>query len=331
MPVIPTPLELAEKVPQNEAQRTFITQSRKSIEDILNGQDGRMILVVGPCSIHDADSAYAFAEKLKNLSKEVEDRFFIVMRTYFEKPRTGRGWKGFLYDPDLDGSYNIAKGLFSSRVILRDLCEMGLPTAAEFLEINTANYLVDFLSWGCIGARTCSSQPHRQLASALPLPIGFKNSTEGNILPAINGILSAKSSHIFLGMNEEGKFSRLMGKGNKHAHLVLRGGDLHPNYDPLSVADAMQKCENAGISTKIFIDCSHGNSGKCANNQISVFDAVMKQQNPKIAGVMLESHLEAGSQAITSDLRHGVSVTDPCLDWETTQRLILGYADASIY
>ncbi len=318
---IPTPHDLYAEIPLKEKHEAFVLSSRKTIEQILLRKDPRKILIVGPCSIHDEDSTFEFAKKLKNLSNRVSDRFFLVMRTYFEKPRTLMGWKGFLYDPDLDGTYDMVKGLRLSRKMLLTLTEMEVPTAAELLEINTAHYLSDLLSWGCIGARTACSQPHRQLAASLQMPIGFKNTIDGSVMGAIHGMMAANSAHYFLGLQPNGILSRIAAAGNPHVHLVLRGGDEKPNYDATSIAEAVAVCAEKNVLNKIFVDCSHGNSGKRPENQINVFESVVR--NPHVVGLMIESHLHKGAQPIKSSLKYGISITDPCLDWETTRDLIL--------
>ena len=322
---IPTPLELLDQMPLKPIQEEFIHTSRNTIKAILQGKDRRKILIVGPCSIHDEQATYEYALKLKYLSDDVKDHFFIVMRSYFEKPRTSMGWKGFLYDPHLDGSYDIAEGLFRSRQILLELAHMQVPAGSELLELNTAPYLADLLSWSCIGARTCSSPTHRQLAASLSMPIGFKNSTDGDVINAINGILSANTPQYFLGMDQNGNLNRIHAPGNPDAHLVLRGGDKKPNYDAPSIQEALERCRERRVLKKIFIDCAHDNSRKCPENQIKIFQSVMHENNPAVVGLMLESHLHLGSQPITPLLQYGVSITDPCLDWDSTETLIRNF------
>lgn len=322
---IPAPFELLSQLPLSEKARAFIERSRQTIKDIVQGKQRRRLLIIGPCSIHDVESVYEYAERLKELQKEVADSFFIVMRTYFEKPRTVKGWKGLLYDPFLDGSYDVAAGLRLSRKILVELADMQVPTGCELLEITTAPYLADLLSWGCIGARTCASAPHRQLAASLDMAIGFKNATNGCLTSAINGIVSAAEAHVFLGVQEAGQLTRIQAKGNPYCHLVLRGSDGGPNYDPLSVIKALKLCRLNSISERILIDCSHGNCGKQHELQSSVFESVSDyflSKEQTVMGAMLESHLLGGAQGIGSSLKYGVSVTDPCLDWQTTKSLI---------
>lgn len=318
---IASPNQVLQEMPLNPSHEAFVKRSRGTIENILEGKDQRFLLIVGPCSIHDVESTLEYAEKLKKLANEVEDKFFIVMRTYFEKPRTSKGWKGLLYDPHLDGSYAMEEGLRIARKILVTLAQNQLPAGSELLEITTAHYLSDLLSWGCIGARTCTSQPHRQLASSLNLPIGFKNTTDGNVINAINGIISASSSHIFLGLQKNGELSRIQTGGNPYCHVVLRGGDKKPNFDEASIFDAIKLCHDAKVSDKILIDCSHGNCGKKHRQQIPVFESVISSGAP-IMGSMIESHLKEGSQPLSQGIEYGVSITDPCLDWLSTEFLI---------
>lgn len=323
---LPTPRDLYQEIPLTEELATFILRSRKTLEAILCGRDRRRLLIVGPCSIHDPDSALEYASRLKALSDEVSDEFFLIMRTYFEKPRTLMGWKGLLYDPDLDGSYDIEKGLRITRHLLVEISKMGVPTGCELLEINTSQYYDHFLTWGCIGARTSASPPHRQLASSLNLPIGFKNSTDGNLDHSIHGILSAKLPHVFLGMDRNGQMIRMRSEGNPFCHIVLRGSMQKPNYGADDITHTVQKCISAKILDKIVVDCSHDNSQKEPARQMSIFESLITQilnGNKHILGIMLESHLERGAQLIRPNLRYGVSITDPCLDWESTARLIL--------
>lgn len=320
--------ELKKELPLLEKQQAFIQHTRKSINQILNGQDSRLLLIVGPCSIHNTESAVEYAEKLGNLSMEVSDTFLIVMRTYFEKPRTTSGWKGLLYDPGLDGSYDIEKGLYKCRKLLIDLNNLHIPTATEFLDPSAPSYFSDLISWGCIGARTAESQTHRQLASNLELPISFKNNTSGNVEIAINGILSAAISHTCIGVNEEGRTSIIKTKGNPSCHLTLRGSDLKPNYDPESICLSLELLEKAKLPKRLIVDCSHGNSGRDPLQQCNVFQSVIHQiieGNRNIKGLILESDINSGNQVIPADLstlQYGVSLTDACLDFKTTETLI---------
>lgn len=320
---IPAPLELLSEIRAEGHHLDFVARTRKEIEAILSGEDDRFIIVLGPCSLHDVESSLEYAERVRALADKVSDRFLLVMRAYFEKPRTSKGWKGLLYDPHLDGSYDVAYGLQLTRRILIKLAELQVPAGSEFLEIHTAPYFTDLISWGCIGARTVCSQPHRQLAASLPLPIGFKNTTEGSIACAVNGMVAASCPHIFLSLNESGTLERKEASGNPYSHLVLRGSSLRPNYDSASVQEALSLTMRAGVSKRIFIDCAHGNSGKRAERQKTVFEAIFEQNNPYIVGTMLESHLHAGHQPLSPQARYGISVTDPCLNWDSTHEMIL--------
>lgn len=330
---IPSPQEIIKAFPCSKEQGAFLAKSRQTLANILSGHDSRFLLIVGPCSIHDEASILEYAHKLKNLSKSVCDVFYLVMRAYFEKPRTSIGWKGLLYDPKLDGSDDIASGITLTRKILVELAEMQVPTASEFLDLASAWYFADLISWGCIGARTAASQTHRQLASLLPMPVAFKNTTEGSVDIAINGILSAALPHSFIGADFTGKLCRIKSKGNTHGHLVLRGSEQGPNYDPESIASTQRKLEEAGLSSNLLVDCSHDNSFRQYDRQAAVFQSVIKQyveNNANIRGVLLESHLHAGNQPIRQGIQkpiQGISITDPCLNWEATERLVQwGYA-----
>lgn len=326
---LPTPRQLKKVYPLTSDQKKFIQSSRKTISDILEGKDGRLLLIVGPCSIHDPESAKEYASKLKTLIDSVSSHFFIVMRTYFEKPRTTFGWKGMLYDPHLDNSNNMIEGLIQTRSLLRELAQMEVPTATEFLDPSIPQYIGDLISWGCIGARTTESQIHRQMASGLEMPIAFKNSTSGNVHAAVNGVLSATHAHTFFGINEEGQLTTLHTKGNKQAHIVMRGGEGKPNYDPLSILHALSQLKKHKLPCRLIVDCSHGNSHRKYEEQMVVFKSVIDQRiagNLGIRGLILESHLFAGNQILMqnkSSLKYAVSLTDPCLDWEATEQLIL--------
>lgn len=326
---LPTPQEVHTEIPRTPTHETFIDEARTTIQAILEGRDSRKLLIAGPCSIHDPESALEYAHHFKELATQVQNHFYLVMRAYVEKPRTITGWKGLLYDPDLDGSHNLAKGIRRARTLLSDLTDLRIPLASELLDGATAPYYADFLSWGCIGARTTTSPPHRQLASTLTLPIGFKNTTDGNVDHAIHGVLSARSRHTYLGLSHTGHIIRIHGKGNPHCHIVLRGGHDAPNYHPKSVLETVEKCEQAGIYPKVVIDCSHDNCEKRHLKQVAIFQDVIEQiaeGNESIVGLMLESNLLGGSQPISDILRYGVSITDPCLDWKTTHQLITSAA-----
>lgn len=323
-----SPLELKNQLPLNLCQKETILNFQNQIHQILKGEDPRILLIVGPCSIHRTDASLEYAEKMKILADDVADTCLIVMRTYFEKPRTGAGWKGFLYDPYLDGSYDIETGLYRSRKLLLDLCDLGVPAATEFLDPCTADYISDLISWGCIGARTAESQIHRQLASKFTLPISFKNSTSGDIEAAINGILVAAKPHTYLGNQENGFLSTIKTEGNSSCHLTLRGGFETTNYDPESISKALDSLQKADLPKCVLIDCSHGNSNRNPLQQAVVFQSIIHQiieGNKSIKGMILESELNGGNQPIPEDLatlHYGISVTDPCMDFTTTANLI---------
>lgn len=325
---LPSPHQIHQELPASSEQLSFIQRQRAIINDILDDKDLRLLLVMGPCSIHDLVSAKEYAQKLAQFAKDVEDTFLVVMRVYFEKPRTAVGWKGFLYDPLLNGSNDIQTGIRWTRKLLLDLTEMGVPTAAEFLDPCTALYVSDLVSWGCIGARTASSQVHRQMASGLPMPIAIKNTTDGNVNVAVQGVLSATSAHSFVAPNMLGQLAMVNTQGNTHAHIVLRGGEGQPNYDPQAIAGALNKLESARLPLRLIIDCSHDNSFKKHEQQSLVFQSVIGQiaeGNRCIRGLILESNLFAGNQHLASDpsmLQYAVSVTDPCLDWSSSEKLV---------
>ncbi len=318
-----TPKALKNKLPLFEHEK--ISSYRQTIEDILLGKDNRLLLIVGPCSIHDTAAAYAYAKELKRVADEVEDCFFIVMRTYFEKARTALGWKGLIYDPNLDGSNNMQKGLHLARELLLALTKLGLPAATEFLEPYTPNYIADCISWGSIGARTCQSPIHRQIASNLQMPIGIKNRSDGNIDIAVGACITAKEAQSFLTINDEGMLTQVTTTGNPLPHIVLRGSDQGPNFDHRSIATAAKKLKEANLTESIIIDCSHDNSEKNYARQEIVFSSVIEQvltgKSP-IRGIMIESFLEAGAQSEPLSKEIGKSITDPCLDWQTTEALI---------
>ncbi len=306
----------------------FIAESRIQAKAILNRTDRRKAVVVGPCSIHDKMSAIEYAKRFKELSKEVSNTLFLVMRVYVEKPRTITGWKGLIYDPHLDGSHDIQTGLIWARELLVALIEMKVPIATEFVDPLATYYFQDLITWGFIGARTSASQPHRQLASALKIPLGFKNSTDGNLDHAVNGVISAKTPHCFMNIDEEGRLCAVQSEGNPWGHIVLRGSHNIPNYDAVSVHHALKKLIQAQLPERIMIDCSHGNCQKDHEKQEAVFHSFIEQiqgGNESIFGAMLESHLEGGSQLLTEDpalLKYATSITDPCIDWKTTEELI---------
>ncbi|MBA2368758.1 MAG: 3-deoxy-7-phosphoheptulonate synthase [Candidatus Protochlamydia sp.] len=327
MPFLPTYQDLKNQPPLDPSIECFIHQNRQAIRAILNGSDPRLLLIAGPCSIHDTLSAKEFAYYLKSLSDSVQSRFLLVMRVYCEKPRTSTGWKGFLYDPLLDGSNDMLLGIKKTRELLCHLARMGIPAATEFLDPLTAFYYDDLISWGSIGARTSSSQTHRQFASGLQMPIGFKNGIAGNVSAAIEGVIAATQPHSYMGLNEHGRSVIIRTNGNPDAHIVLRGGEAQSNYDPSSISDAMNSLSFARLPIRLLVDCSHHNSEKKYENQPLVFQSVIKQiieGNENIRGIMLESHLHAGNQALKTpgDLLYGISITDSCLDWNSTRHLI---------
>ena len=321
------PLTLKNQLSQSTDNESFIKKSRSIASDILLGNDPRIVCIVGPCSIHDVKSARDYAERLKYLSHEVKDSLFLVMRVYCEKPRTKGNWKGLLYDPDLDGSNDIAKGLFLTRRLLLDLTTLEVPCAAEFLDPLAVSYFDDLITWGFIGARTASSQTHRQLASSFAFPIGFKNNVYGEIDSAINGILTARQPHVYLGIDESGSIAVQQSEGNPWTHLVLRGSESKTNYDPVSIATALETLNKNHLEPRLMIDCSHGNSGKDHRRQRPIFDSILHQikTGDEIFGLMLESHLLAGKQPQLDpqELAYGCSITDPCIGWEETEELLL--------
>ena len=324
-----TPRALKAALPLDAASARVVASGRAAVEAILEGRDPRLLAIVGPCSIHDPEAALEYARRLAAVRADVGDRFEVVMRVYFEKPRTTIGWKGLINDPHLDGTYDVEKGLHIARRLLLEVAALGLPAATEFLDPIVPQYLADLVSWAAVGARTTESQTHREMASGLSAPVGFKNGTDGGLEVAINAIRSARSSHGFLGMNSEGRTAVIRSRGNPYGHLVLRGGGGRPNYDTVSVRIAEQALVKAKIEPNIVIDCSHANAMKDHTLQPLVFSDCMHQVregNRSIVGLMLESNLEAGSQSIPEDrstLRYGVSVTDACIDWSTTEELLL--------
>lgn len=323
-----TPAELKEVVPISEDGKRTVAEGRRTIKRILDRTDPRLFLVVGPCSIHDPEAAIDYAKRLKTLAEEVSDTLYLVMRVYFEKPRTTVGWKGLINDPHLNNSFGIADGLKIGRKLLTELAEMGIPTSTEALDPVSPQYLQDLISWSAIGARTTESQTHREMASGLSSAIGFKNGTDGGLTVALNALHSVSTPHRFLGINHEGEVSIIHTRGNKHAHIVLRGGSKGSNYDAQSVAECEAVLEKAGHAANIMIDCSHANSDKDHNRQRNVMQDVGQQivdGNHSVIGFMVESNIGAGNQKLTenlADLEYGVSITDACVDWETTETMI---------
>ena len=303
-------------------------RGREALRDILDRKGPRLFVVVGPCSIHDPIAGLDYARRLKALQEEVKDTLLLVMRVYFEKPRTTTGWKGYINDPDMDDSFRVDQGMEKARQFLLDVCELGLPTGTEALDPISPQYLGDLIAWTAIGARTTESQTHREMSSGLSTPVGFKNGTDGDISIAINAILSASHPHSFLGLNGQGRVAIVRTSGNRYGHVVLRGGDGRPNYDTVSVAMAEQALTKAGLAANIVVDCSHANSYKKPALQPLVMTDVINQVrngNKSLVGVMIESNIVAGNQPIPDDLsqlKYGCSVTDACVDWETTEKMI---------
>jgi 3-deoxy-7-phosphoheptulonate synthase len=324
MAAMPTPAEIRRIKPLTAAAAATVLHGRAMLRDILDRKDHRVFVIVGPCSIHDPEAALAYAERLRALADEVDDTLAIVMRVYFEKPRTSVGWKGFINDPHMDDSFRIDEGIARARELLLEFAEMHLPAASEALDPLSPQYLAELISWYAIGARTTESQTHREMASGLSAPVGFKNGTDGDLEVALNAIHSAAGPHSFLGINQQGRAMIVRTRGNRYGHLVLRGGGGRPNYDTVSVRLAEKALAKANLPPNIVVDCSHANSLKDHTLQPLVFTDCVHQileGNRSIVGLMLESNLFAGNQPIPEDrsqLRYGVSVTDACTDWETT-------------
>ena len=326
--VLITPDQLKLEVPMSDTANAQLAASRQVISDILDRKDPRMFVVLGPCSIHDVDAAIEYALRLKKLASEVEDTLYLVMRVYFEKPRTTVGWKGLINDPHLNDTFKIQEGLHIGRTLLLDILEMGLPTSTEALDPISPQYLSDCISWSAIGARTTESQTHREMASGLSSAVGFKNGTDGGLSVAINALQSVSSPHRFLGINTQGQVAIIKTRGNPYGHIVLRGGSKGPNYDSVHIKLSEAALAEAGVATNIMVDCSHANSNKTPELQPLVMENVINQVlegNRSIIGLMIESNLEAGNQSIPKDLsqlKYGVSVTDGCIDWATTEAAV---------
>ncbi|VAW74461.1 2-keto-3-deoxy-D-arabino-heptulosonate-7-phosphate synthase I alpha [hydrothermal vent metagenome] len=326
--LLPTPEQIKKQLPVTDEARTIVVEGRKIIRDILAGSDKRLFVVVGPCSIHDPKAAHEYAERLKILADEVSDTLVLIMRVYFEKPRTTVGWKGLINDPDMDDSFHIEKGLSLARRVLLDIANTGLFAATEALDPITPQYLSDLITWTAIGARTTESQTHREMSSGLSTPVGFKNGTDGSLQVAINALHSVSQPHHFLGINQSGECAVFRTKGNSHGHVVLRGGGGRSNYDSVNIKLCEDQLAKANLPANIVVDCSHGNSMKDHNLQSLVLENCTNQileGNQSIIGVMLESNIEAGNQAVPKDLtqlKYGVSVTDACVDWATTEKII---------
>ncbi len=326
--LMPSPEEIHNRLPLSDAAAATVAVGRSALEKILDRTDPRLFVVVGPCSIHDPVAGLDYARRLKNLADEVADTLFLVMRVYFEKPRTSIGWKGYINDPYMDDSFHIEEGMQKAREFLISVNGLGVPVGTEALDPIAPQYLGDLISWTAIGARTSESQTHREMSSGLSTPVGFKNATDGDFTVALNAILSASNPHSFLGINAAGNSAIIRTRGNRYGHIVLRGGGDRPNYDSVSVSMAEQALIRAGLQRNLVVDCSHANSYKKAEMQPLVMaDCVnqIRQGNRSIVGLMLESFIAAGSQAIPADLaqlKYGCSVTDPCIDWTTTETAI---------
>jgi 3-deoxy-7-phosphoheptulonate synthase len=323
-----SPHEIKERLPASAETLAKVTEYRETCRRILRGEDPRLLVIVGPCSIHDPVSALDYARRLADLAKEVGDKLFLVMRVYFEKPRTTVGWKGLINDPYLNDSGEMEHGIKVARQLLIDVAALGLPAATEVLDPIMPQYIADLISWSAIGARTTESQTHREMASGLSMPVGFKNGTDGSVQTAVDAMRSSRNGHSFLGIDQEGMTSIIKTAGNPDGHLVLRGGRDGVNYHPHQTADAAAKLKAAGVPAAIMVDCSHANSGKDPSRQPEVWKSILEQRaagRSDIVGVMIESHLEFGAQNLGDDpskLRYGVSITDACLDWATTAELL---------
>ncbi|WP_026971676.1 3-deoxy-7-phosphoheptulonate synthase [Aliagarivorans marinus] len=325
--ILITPEQLREKLPASDNALEFVRRSRKTIANICHHKDPRLLVITGPCSVHDVEQAKEYAKKLKVLHDKYQDTLFIVMRVYFEKPRTTVGWKGLINDPHMDNSFDVEEGLHQARELLTWIAELGLPTATEALDPMSPQYISELISWAAIGARTTESQTHRELASGLSMPVGFKNGTDGSLSTAINGMQSASSPHRFIGMSPQGQVAIMQTAGNPDCHVILRGGK-QPNYDSVNVALAEKAMQDANLPASLVVDCSHANSSKNHELQPLVAENVIHQiqeGNQSIIGIMLESNLKAGNQPSSlpkHELAYGVSVTDACIDWESTAKVL---------
>ncbi|CAN5903499.1 3-deoxy-7-phosphoheptulonate synthase [soil metagenome] len=325
---LPAPLSLRQEIPGTDAHAALVNDSREAMARILSGEDKRFLMIVGPCSIHDLQAGREYAERLAALNRELSEHLLIVMRVYFEKPRTTVGWKGLIMDPHLDGTNDIPTGLRMARQFLRSVLDLGLPTATEMLDPITPQYIADLTCWSAIGARTTESQTHRQMASGLSMPVGFKNATSGSVIAAINGIKAAMQPQTFLGINDEGLASVVNTTGNPASHLILRGGEDGPNFDEASVTKALAALDKNGLPAVVMIDASHANCSKDFSRMPDTFREILRQRmagTKGIIGAMLESSLVAGAQALAGSkdaLVYGQSITDPCIDWTTTETLL---------
>lgn len=325
---LPPPKSLKKDIPASPEARRTVLKAREEIVNILERRDSRLLVLVGPCSIHDPKAAIEYAERLNNLRTHYAEKMLIVMRVYFEKPRTTIGWKGMLYDPFLDGSYQIDEGLRRGRKLLAEINESGLAAGTELLDPITPQYIDDLICWSAIGARTTESQTHRQMASGLSMPVGYKNSTTGSLQVAIDAMVSARHPHHFIGVDQNGKTAVVSTTGNNLGHMVLRGGSARPNYESTSIQEAVERMEKNDLRSNIMVDCSHANSGKQYEQQEVVWKSIIQQRasgNTSLIGIMLESNLFEGNQKIPKDLsllKYGVSITDACVSFETTERLL---------
>ena len=329
---IQTPEAMMAELPLSESAANLVTDTRQQIYDVLDGKDDRLVVIIGPCSIHDTAAALEYADRLKILRDELKDDLLIVMRVYFEKPRTTVGWKGLINDPDLDGSFHINKGVRKARELLLSLSEKGIPAGHEYLDLISPQYISDLVSWGAIGARTTESQGHRELASGLSCPVGFKNGTDGGVQVAIGAMRAAKSSHHFISITLQGHSAIFTTAGNEYTHVILRGGSDRPNYDRVSVAGATAKLEAAGLNPRLMVDCSHANSQKQFAKQVEVCRDLIHQiktGQDNIFGVMIESHLVEGRQDFEAgaDLTYGQSITDACIGWDASETLLRELAE----
>lgn len=326
--LLPTPADIKSRLPLDNAAEQVVLKGRETIRNILDRKDHRLFVVVGPCSIHDPEAAMDYARRLKSLAQEIEETIYVVMRVYFEKPRTTVGWKGLINDPKMDDSFNIQEGLYIARKLLLDVAKLGLPTATEALDPISPQYIADLITWTAIGARTTESQTHREMASGLSTPIGFKNGTDGSLDVAINALHSASSPHHFLGINQDGACAVFRTRGNQYGHVVLRGGGGNSNYDSVNIKICEETLAKANLPQNISVDCSHGNSQKKPELQPLVVENCVNQileGNQSIISLMLESNIGWGNQAIPEDLsqlQYGVSVTDACIDWEATEKVL---------
>jgi len=323
-----TPAQIKEQLPATSEILDRVYEARETARRILRGEDSRLMVIVGPCSIHDPEAAVDYARRLAAVSREVADRYFLIMRVYFEKPRTTVGWKGLINDPHLDDSCDLAHGLEIARRLLLDIAALGLPMGTEFLDPIIPQYIADLISWSAVGARTTESQTHREMSSGLSMPVGFKNGTDGSIQTAIDAMKASRAPHSFLGIDQDGSTSLVKTTGNPDSHLVLRGGRDGTNYEPAMTAAAAEQLRKAGLPAALMVDCSHANSGKDPARQPAVWRSILEQRaagRTDLIGAMLESNLGGGSQPVKAnraELQYGVSITDACMDWETTRQLL---------